>query len=153
MKKKEHVDETWLIPYSDMLTLLLALFIVMFAMSKVDTEKLAKASQEFNIIFKAGSNVVQTGGSGGASVGKSGVSIVSSDSVTEDIKIKEIKSKLEKGIKKSGYQFRLMVSICLNFTILQRSVEQKNSRVEIAIVRKYPSPPVTKEIDKDKNKK
>ncbi|WP_460263159.1 hypothetical protein [Clostridium sporogenes] len=29
----------------------------------------------------------------------------------------------------------------------------KNRRVEIAIVRKYPSPPVTKEIDKDKNKK
>lgn len=56
MKKKEshedHIDETWLIPYSDMLTLLLALFIVMFAMSKVDTAKLQKASQEFNIILK-----------------------------------------------------------------------------------------------------
>ena len=37
---EEHVDETWLIPYSDMLTLLLALFIVMFAMSKVDARKI-----------------------------------------------------------------------------------------------------------------
>ena len=29
---EEHADETWLIPYSDLLTLLLALFIVMYAM-------------------------------------------------------------------------------------------------------------------------
>ncbi len=115
MKKKEHheehVDETWLIPYSDMLTLLLALFIVMFAMSKVDTAKLQKASQEFNIIFKAGSNVVQEGGGGGASVGKAGVSIVPSDSVTEDIKMKEIKSNLEKEIKKSGYSDKVKVGV------------------------------------------
>ena len=38
-KHEEHVDEAWLLPYSDMLTLLLALFIVMFAMAKVDDEK------------------------------------------------------------------------------------------------------------------
>ena len=30
---EEHADETWLIPYSDLLTLLLALFIVLFASS------------------------------------------------------------------------------------------------------------------------
>ncbi|AJD26596.1 membrane MotB of proton-channel complex MotA/MotB family protein [Clostridium botulinum CDC_297] len=117
MKKKEshedHIDETWLIPYSDMLTLLLALFIVMFAMSKVDTAKLQKASQEFNVIFKAGSNVLQEGGSGGASVGKAGVSIVPSDSVIEDIKMKEIKSKLEKEIKKMDILTRLKLELTL----------------------------------------
>ena len=30
---EEHADETWLVPYSDILTLLLALFIVLFASS------------------------------------------------------------------------------------------------------------------------
>ena len=35
----DHVDESWLLPYSDMMTLLLALFIVMFASSNVDQEK------------------------------------------------------------------------------------------------------------------
>ena len=35
-KHDEHIDETWLIPYSDMLTLLFALFIVLFAMSSID---------------------------------------------------------------------------------------------------------------------
>ena len=36
---EEHPDESWLLPYSDMMTLLLALFIVMFAFSSVDKEK------------------------------------------------------------------------------------------------------------------
>jgi chemotaxis protein MotB len=34
-----HADESWLLPYSDMMTLLLALFIVMFASSSVDEQK------------------------------------------------------------------------------------------------------------------
>lgn len=31
---EEHVDESWLLPYADMLTLLLALFIILFAIAK-----------------------------------------------------------------------------------------------------------------------
>ena len=38
---EEHADETWLIPYSDLLTLLLALFIVLFATSSLDKKKAA----------------------------------------------------------------------------------------------------------------
>lgn len=37
--EEDHVDESWLLPYSDLLTLLLALFIVLFAMSSVDAQK------------------------------------------------------------------------------------------------------------------
>lgn len=51
---EEHVDEAWLLPYSDMLTLLLALFIVMFAMGKTDSAKLKAMSKSFNIIFAGG---------------------------------------------------------------------------------------------------
>ncbi|UOE93593.1 OmpA family protein [Alkalihalobacillus sp. LMS39] len=36
---EEHVDESWLIPYADMLTLLLALFVILFAVSQVDAQK------------------------------------------------------------------------------------------------------------------
>lgn len=39
---EEHADETWLIPYSDLLTLLLALFIVLFASSSLDKGKAAQ---------------------------------------------------------------------------------------------------------------
>lgn len=50
-KKEEHVDEGWLLPYADMMTLLLALFIVMFAMAKVDDQKFEALSEQFNIIL------------------------------------------------------------------------------------------------------
>lgn len=39
---EEHADETWLVPYSDLLTLLLALFIVLFASSSLDKNKAAQ---------------------------------------------------------------------------------------------------------------
>lgn len=37
--EEEHTDETWLIPYSDLLTLLLALFIVLFSMRSDDVDR------------------------------------------------------------------------------------------------------------------
>ncbi|KOY81946.1 flagellar motor protein MotB [Lysinibacillus macroides] len=53
-KHEDHVDESWLVPYADILTLLLALFIVLFASSSVDQEKLAKMSEVFNQVFDGG---------------------------------------------------------------------------------------------------
>ena len=47
-----HVDETWLIPYSDLLTLLLALFIVLFAASSIDKEKYQEIMQVFYNSFR-----------------------------------------------------------------------------------------------------
>ncbi|OEH93534.1 flagellar motor protein MotB [Bacillus solimangrovi] len=59
-KKKDdgHIDETWLIPYADMLTLLLALFIVLFAASNVDAQKFQKISASFNDAFKGGIGIM-----------------------------------------------------------------------------------------------
>ncbi|MBP2637507.1 MAG: motB [Firmicutes bacterium] len=48
---EEHADETWLVPYSDILTLLLALFIVLFASAQVDTKKFEQLRASFNIAF------------------------------------------------------------------------------------------------------
>ncbi|NGP60646.1 OmpA family protein [Paenibacillus thiaminolyticus] len=50
----EHVDESWLIPYADILTLLLALFIVLYGMSTVDAKKFQEMSQAFNIALDSG---------------------------------------------------------------------------------------------------
>ena len=47
-KHEDHVDESWLVPYADILTLLLALFIVLFASSTVDQQKLNQMSNVFN---------------------------------------------------------------------------------------------------------
>ncbi len=48
---EEHADETWLIPYADLLTLLLALFIVLFASSQIDQQKFSKMITSFESAF------------------------------------------------------------------------------------------------------
>jgi len=48
---EEHADETWLIPYSDLLTLLLALFIVLFASAQIDQKKFDQIKSSFNSAF------------------------------------------------------------------------------------------------------
>lgn len=48
---EEHADETWLVPYSDLLTLLLALFIVLFASSQVDAKKFAEVAGAMQAAF------------------------------------------------------------------------------------------------------
>lgn len=57
-KHEEHIDESWLVPYADILTLLLALFIVLFASSSVDEKKLEQMSAVFNNIFTGGTGVM-----------------------------------------------------------------------------------------------
>ncbi|PUA38250.1 flagellar motor protein MotB [Paenibacillus elgii] len=51
---EEHVDESWLIPYADLLTLLLALFIILFAASQTDQKKYQTIMQSFNSAFTGG---------------------------------------------------------------------------------------------------
>lgn len=50
---EEHADETWLIPYSDLLTLLLALFIVLFASSSIDKDKAAQIQYALAAAFNS----------------------------------------------------------------------------------------------------
>lgn len=51
---EEHIDETWLVPYADILTLLLALFIVLFAVSQTDQKKVTEMAQAFSAAFHPG---------------------------------------------------------------------------------------------------
>ena len=46
-----HTDESWLIPYADLLTLLLALFIVLFASSAIDEQKYNSIAQAMYTAF------------------------------------------------------------------------------------------------------
>ncbi|NSL52229.1 flagellar motor protein MotB [Calidifontibacillus erzurumensis] len=58
-QNEDHMDETWLIPYADLLTLLLALFIVLFAMSSIDLSKFSQMARSFNSTFQGGTGVMQ----------------------------------------------------------------------------------------------
>lgn len=60
-KEEEKIDDSWLLPYADMLTLLLALFIVLFAMSEVDVRKFERLAYVFQSEFMAGSGVIDDG--------------------------------------------------------------------------------------------
>ncbi|MHA7967645.1 flagellar motor protein MotB [Paenibacillus sp. CAU 1782] len=55
---EEHVDESWLIPYADLLTLLLALFIVLYATNSVDIKKFEQMSQAFKIALNDGGGIM-----------------------------------------------------------------------------------------------
>ncbi|WP_022794275.1 flagellar motor protein MotB [Marinococcus halotolerans] len=62
-EEEEHVSEAWLLPYADLLTLLLALFIVLFASSEVDARKFDQISDSFNSVFTGGSGINESGSS------------------------------------------------------------------------------------------
>lgn len=51
------MDESWLIPYADILTLLLALFIVLFASAQVDQKKFEQLAQSFSEAFKGDTSI------------------------------------------------------------------------------------------------
>ena len=51
---EEEAGEAWLLPYSDLMTLLLALFIALFAMSQTDTTKMQQLAQAFTAAFNMG---------------------------------------------------------------------------------------------------
>ncbi|SHK94264.1 chemotaxis protein MotB [Selenomonas ruminantium] len=51
---EEHEGEPWLLPYSDLMTLLLALFIALFAISQTDQKKMAELAQAFSSAFNMG---------------------------------------------------------------------------------------------------
>jgi chemotaxis protein MotB len=58
-KHPEHVNhERWLVSYADFITLLFATFTMLFAISNVEKEKLAAASQSLNKAFGGGATVI-----------------------------------------------------------------------------------------------
>ncbi len=120
---EEHADETWLLPYSDLLTLLLALFIVMFAISSIDKEKYEQLKEQFSVIFSGGSGIMEKSGdsvipleklnipenSGNNDTPKN-INVITGKEVEED-KMNEIKKKIEKEIEKKGYSERVKVTL------------------------------------------
>lgn len=63
---EEEMNESWLLPYSDLMTLLLAVFIVLFAVSKIDQSKASEMASQFSsmLTIGGGGTGVMTGGSG-----------------------------------------------------------------------------------------
>lgn len=116
---EEHMDETWLIPYADMLTLLLALFIVMFAISQTDKAKFQQISEQFNIIFSGGSGIQESDGNSLIPMIKTGGA--NSPTAIEEDKMNEIKRILEEEIKREGHSNE--INLMLNQEGLEISIQ------------------------------
>ena len=72
MPKRQHEEEhggnheRWLLTYSDMITLLMIFFIVMYSMSQVDKNKFAAVAEQLSVVLGGGSIVTtETAGQGG----------------------------------------------------------------------------------------
>jgi chemotaxis protein MotB len=67
-KKVDHGEhdssERWLLTYSDLITLLLGLFVILYAMSKVDAGKYAELVEALGGVFGKGKSSMMEGGAG-----------------------------------------------------------------------------------------
>lgn len=72
--RKKHAEEhesneRWLVTYSDLITLLLAFFVVMFSFSKVDSAKYAQLAQSLQSSLNPSISVMPQGGGGSNIIG------------------------------------------------------------------------------------
>ena len=116
-KKRKHAHqeeeggEAWLLPYSDLMTLLLAVFIVLFAVSKIDAKKAQEMSDQFaGAMMDKNYNSQGTGtGSGNGSGGGGGPLNVDTKSELESFfgeyelkKLEALKVELDEKIHTDG---------------------------------------------------
>jgi chemotaxis protein MotB len=99
MKKRggheEHENtERWLLTYADLITLLLAFFIVMYSMSQVDAKKFGAVSSALHKILSGGGLLLK---------GESGTVVAPNQSYvpSESMDLKLLQGKMEQGLKQA----------------------------------------------------
>ena len=124
-EEAEHDDsERWLLTYADMITLLMALFIVMFAMSNVNEtkfESLQKSLQEaFSGKILGGESIQETGGSvrqaqqstsSEAATTLAPMAANTPQSKAEQMDFRKLKSEVDAVIEKEGLKTRVQSDI------------------------------------------
>lgn len=98
-KPEEKINESWLLPYADMLTLLFALFVVLYAMSEVDLQKFERLAYVFKSEFMSGAGVIDDG-----------VSIVPEETPVDVIEDKE-DEKEDAELQESVQEYEKLLSI------------------------------------------
>jgi len=126
MKKREHHEkdnsERWLLTYSDLITLLMIFFVVMYAISNVDAQKYQVLSQALGEVFggiSGGSSVITSGG--GIEINVSPVEgendkidpelIAAADKIMELVKEKNLQDKVSVSIQERGVVVGLMNTV------------------------------------------
>lgn len=98
MKKKRHEqegnNERWLITYSDLITLLLVFFIILYAFSKVDNKKYENLASGFNSVFGSGTGIL-TGGNSINIVGGTSSQNSSGEEKSEEDMLSDLKQQVD----------------------------------------------------------
>ena len=100
---EEHTDESWLGPYADILTLLLALFIVLFASADANKTKFTQMAQSLNAAFSGSPSVFDNNTALSPEVDASKPDQSKKDTVKEQEQLKETVQLLE--VKKKMDQY------------------------------------------------
>ncbi|MDA5561443.1 flagellar motor protein MotB [Exiguobacterium sp. MMG028] len=109
---EEHIPEGWLIPYADLLTLLLALFIVLFASSNIDQTKLEKMSRSFNQVFSGGVSVFQASTASNSDISRTDNTNTTANPRTYELaQLDELKEDVNQYIKKNGLESQIKATI------------------------------------------
>ena len=104
---EEEVGEAWLLPYSDLMTLLLALFIALFAMSQTDASKMQALAQAFTAAFNMGGPSFFSGMGPSTAINSAttqGQDNANSAYMQENENLREAQEKLDQYIKENNLQ-------------------------------------------------
>ena len=104
---EEEASEAWLLPYSDLMTLLLALFIALFAMSQTDASKMQALAQAFTAAFNMGGPSFFSGMGPSTSMNSAttqGQDNANSAYMQENENLREAQEKIEQYIKENNLQ-------------------------------------------------
>ena len=120
-KKKKHGapheeenGEAWLLPYSDLMTLLLALFIALFAISQTDQKKVTQLAQAFSAAFNMGGPSFFDGGGPNMSMMRQVVSDEDKGNqayIAENQQLEEVKKELDEYIEQNNLEDELSTEL------------------------------------------
>lgn len=115
-------NERWLLTYSDLITLLMVFFVIMYSMSTVNAQKFQALAQALNKAFTGGQSILQNGGQASKpsitqptapppSTTKSSSRETNMNSLQEDTTLQNIKNQLDKFAQENGLQTTMGSSI------------------------------------------
>lgn len=115
----EENEERWLLTYSDMITLLLALFIILYSMSTVDSKKFAEIAEKFGTLLSnpAARVTLSASDGNGTGVGSSGLE-------------EALNAVGASGNGGSGIQLDALDEV---YNILQEYIEENNLETQISL--------------------
>lgn len=118
MKRKEEKEpnhERWLLTYSDLITLLMIFFVIMYASSNADTTKYKQLSQSLNAAFTGGSGKSIIGDDSAISIAESSTKIIEETSsgtkTSEENQMEDIKKSVDKYLKQNGLSTNVSTKI------------------------------------------